>query len=122
MLKKNDVILVGGLLIIALAAMLFVFLTKEEGGKVVVTVDGEIYETLSLNEDITLSIGEEDERYNVLEIKDGKVSMAEANCPDKLCVRHAPIHYNHESIICLPHKVTIAIQNGEEQDIDIIAQ
>lgn len=143
MIKKNDLILAATILAIALAAALFIAFTKEEGGKAVVMVNGQVYKTLPLNEDIVLPIfsggaaGDEapvrdiqadgkggfsgDGYYNVLEIKGGKASMIEANCPDKLCVNHGSICYNHESIVCLPHKVMVQIRDGEESDIDIIA-
>ncbi|WP_242992233.1 NusG domain II-containing protein [Faecalicatena contorta] len=121
MIKKNDLILAGIILILALAAVLFITLTKKEGGEVVVTVDGKVYKTLPLDKDTTLSIEEESGHYNVLEIKDGEVRMREANCPDKICVKHRAIHYNRESIVCLPNKVTVEIRGGKENDIDIMA-
>lgn len=121
MIKKNDLILAGIILILALAAVLFITLTKEEGGEVVVTVDGEVYKTLPLDKDTTLSIEEKTGQYNVLEIKDGEVRMREASCPDKICVEHRAIHYNRESIVCLPNKVTVEIRGGKENDIDIMA-
>ncbi|HKM03859.1 MAG TPA: NusG domain II-containing protein [Lachnospiraceae bacterium] len=120
MIKKKDLILAGVILVIALLAMLFIVLTKEEGGEVVITVDGEVYKTLPLDKDITLTIGGESGDYNVLQIKEGKVSMTDANCPDKYCVKHRDIHYNHESIICLPHKVIVEIQGGDKNDVDTI--
>lgn len=119
-LKKNDWILIAGILIIALLAILFMTWSKKEGAKVVVTVDKQIYKTLPLNEDTTLLIGEKTMDYNILEIKDGKVRMTEANCPDKICVEHRAIHYDHESIVCLPHKVTVEIRGGEDSDVDIM--
>lgn len=121
MIKKNDLILAGIILILALAAVFFITLTKKEGGEVVVTVEGEVYKTLPLDKDTTLSIEDESGHYNVLEIKDGEVKMREANCPDKICVKHRAIHYNRESIICLPNKVTVEIRGGKENDIDIMA-
>ena len=119
-LKKNDWILIAGILIIALLAILFMTWSKKEGAKVVVTVDKQIYKTLPLNEDTTLLIGEKTVDYNILEIKDGKVRMTEANCPDKICVEQRAIHYDHESIVCLPHKVTVEIRGGEDSDVDIM--
>jgi len=121
MIKKKDLILVGVILIIAFVGILFMFLTKEEGGELVITVDGKVYKTLPLDTDITLSIGEESGDYNILQIKEGKVTMTDANCPDKYCVKHRSIHYKHESIICLPHRVVLEIQGGDENDVDAIA-
>ena len=120
MIKKKELIFIGVIMIIAFSAMLFIHLTKEEGGEVVITVDGKVYKTLPLNTDITVSIGEEPDDYNVLQIKEGKVTMTDANCPDKYCVKHRGIHYNHESIICLPHRVVVEIQGGDQNDVDAV--
>lgn len=121
MIKKNDLILAGVILIIALAAVIFINVTRKEGAMVVVTMGGEVYKTLPLDEDTTLTIEDEQGNYNVLEIKGGEATMTEANCPDKICVAHRSIHYDHESIICLPHGVSVEIKDGEKSDVDIIA-
>lgn len=121
MIKKNDLILAGVILIIALAAVIFINVTRKEGAMVVVTIGGEVYKTLPLDEDTRLTIGDEQGNYNVLEIKGGEAKMTEANCPDKICVAHRSIHYDHESIICLPHGVSVEIKDGEKGDVDIIA-
>lgn len=122
MIKKNDVVLAVALLVVALAVMLILKVTQEEGGTVVVKVQGEEYATYSLSEDRSVTIGEPGGEFNILEIKDGRVSMTEASCPDKLCVKHRSIHYNSESIVCLPNKTVVEIQDGEENHIDFISR
>jgi hypothetical protein len=121
MFKKKDIILVLIILLLSLLALAVIALTKEEGGTVVIKVNGEITQSLLLSEDIIVIIGEKTEDYNILEIRDGFVYMTEANCPDELCVKHNRIHYNHESIVCLPHKVVVEIQGGEESEVDMIS-
>ena len=54
-------------------------------------------------------------------IKDGTVKMSQADCPDKLCVKNRNIHYNHETIVCLPNKVVLEIMDGEASELDMIA-
>jgi hypothetical protein len=123
MLKRNDIILVGAVIILSLAVILFINLTKKEGSRLLVTIDGKEYKTFDLNKDTTFTIEEEDGDWNTFEIKNGYVKMLEANCPDKLCVTNfKAIHYNHETITCLPHKVVLEIVGGEENDVDMIAQ
>ncbi len=54
---------------------------------------------------------------NIVEIKDGKVRMKDAPCPEKLCVKEGWIESG--SIICLPNRVSITISgsdNNEEYD------
>lgn len=93
--------------------------TKE--GTAVVTVDGEVYGRYPLDENITEKIEFPDGSYNILEIRDGEVTMTEASCPDKICVNHRPISKRNQSIVCLPNKVVIEIENGAESDIDSVS-
>jgi len=37
------------------------------------------------------------------------VDVIEADCPDKICVKHTNIKNAGETIICLPHKLVIEI-------------
>lgn len=55
-----------------------------------------------------------------LRFQDGYVSMPEASCPDQICVHHSRISRNKETIVCLPDKVVITIENGEDSGIDVL--
>ena len=46
--------------------------------------------------------------------------IEEADCPDKLCVRHPRIHFTGEVITCLPNKLTVTIEGGESNDVDLV--
>jgi hypothetical protein len=122
MIKKNDLILIGSVILISLVVILLINLNKKEGSKLVVTMDGDVYKTFDLNQDTTFTIKADDDEWNTFQIKDGYVKMLDANCPDKLCVTNfKPIHFNTETIVCLPHKVVLKIEGGEENEVDIIA-
>lgn len=121
MIKRNDFILIGAVILLCAMVLIFVSLTKKEGSKVVITVDGKVYDTLSLDKDITFTVKGANGEYNTFTIKNGYVDMVEANCPDKLCVKQKAIHYNNETIVCLPNKVVLQIKGGEENDVDVIA-
>ena len=86
----------------------------------VVTVDGVEYGRYPLSEDHTETIRFEDGSYNRFAILDGYVNMPEASCPDQICVHHNKISRNKETIVCLPDKVVITIENGEDSGIDIL--
>lgn len=122
MMKRNDIILFGTVVFLAVIAIFIININKSGGSKVAITVDGKEYKTLDLNTDTKLNIGHNNGDYNSIEIKDGVVAMMDANCPDKLCVKHAKIHYNGETIVCLPHKIVLQIINGEDNGIDMIAK
>lgn len=121
MIKKNDLILIGVILILGIAVIAFMNLTKKEGSQVVITVDGEVYDTLYLREDTSYTVKLKDGSYNTFVIKDGYVDMVDANCPDKICVKHRSIHFNNDTIVCLPNKVVLEVTGSEESDVDAIA-
>ena len=86
----------------------------------VVTVDGVEYGRYPLSENHTETIHFEDGSYNRFAIQDGCVNMPEASCPDQICVHHSRISKNKETIVCLPDKVVITIENGEDSGIDVL--
>ena len=118
---KNDIMLAA--LVIVLAALLWVGirLTQSEGASVMVTVDGELFGEYPLDKDAEIRIGE-GEKYNLLVIKDGEAQIAEASCPDKLCVNQGKISFDGQSIICLPNKVVVEVKGGEQSDYDAVAK
>lgn len=121
-MKKNDIILIG---IVLLAAALFFFRSaakkSEEGGEVIVYVDGKETVTYSLNEKGEYLI-ETKHGKNLLVINDGKADVAEADCPDKLCVKQNKINKNGETIVCLPHKVVVEVVSSKEAKFDAISR
>jgi len=120
-MKKNDVILIGVVVFMAVAAIAIWLFTRTEGTKLNVTVDGKVIKTFDLDEDITYTIEVDEGQWNTFRIKDGYVEMLEASCPDKVCVNHGSIHYDKETITCLPNKVVLEIVGGEDNPIDSIA-
>lgn len=122
-IKRNDWILFGIILVVSFAmAVIYYVFPRDSGDSVSILIDGNIEQTLSLNQDtvFTIQIGE---YQNVLQIKDGFASIIEANCPDKLCVSQHRISKKGESLICLPHKLVIRVENeGSDEEFDGIVQ
>lgn len=53
---------------------------------------------------------------NVLRIEPGKISMAEASCPDQVCVHTGAIDSGILPIVCLPNHIVVRIEAaGAEQ-------
>ncbi len=119
--RRNDLILIVILLAAALAVWGFAHFHAEAGAWVVVTRDGVEEARYPLDEEATLTLEAGDDS-NQLVIKDGQADMIGANCPDKLCVHQAAISKAGQSIICLPHKLIVSIEGGEEAEFDVISQ
>lgn len=115
---RNDLILIACFLLAAAVGIIYLTFFRPAGNTVTVTVDGEIYGTYSLSEDITENIytGENNGNYNRLVISGGEAYMEKASCPDGICVAHAPVYRDGESIVCLPNRVVITVDSYEKTD------
>lgn len=110
--KRLNLILV---LAIAAAACVGLVATRLMGANTnadtatVVIRDGEqnVYE-LPLNQNTTKTVTT-DFGTNLIEIKDGRVHVEEADCPNQDCVHQGWIDAAGEQIVCLPHKLTVDI-------------
>ena len=121
--KKNDVILIGGLLVAALGLYLGISFfqgTGTQNPEAVVSIDGMEYGRFPLDMEITEKIELPDGSYNVLVIKEGKADVTEASCPDGICVNHRAVSRQNQSITCLPNKLVVEIKNGEASDLDAV--
>ncbi len=58
----------------------------------------------------------DDAEINIVQIQDGAVSMYEANCEDRLCVKTGSISKANQVIICAPHKFVVKIKGIGEFD------
>jgi len=119
---RNDVILIVSILLLSALLLVYLFVFREKGEVVKVTVNGELYGTYSLSEDITKDIITGDSGLNRLVIRDGKAFVESASCPDGICVDHRPIFRSGESIVCLPNRVVVTIVDFDASDeADIVA-
>ena len=114
---RIDIIVVASLLLLSLAILLTVNLTKKEGASAEVTVDGVIVAKYPLHTDgeYPLNGG-----TNVLAIKDGRAYMIYSECPDHTCERTGKVKYVGEQIVCLPNKVSVKIIGSDDGSVDFV--
>ncbi|MBO5204162.1 MAG: NusG domain II-containing protein [Clostridia bacterium] len=111
-MKKNDIILLCSVLLIAaIAFFMGTVLLDGSGDTVVVAVNGAEYARLPLDENTELLIQAEN-GTNKLIIKDGEAYITEASCPDKICVKTGKVT-EMRSVVCLPNKVTVTLEKGD---------
>lgn len=115
-MKKKDLILICSVLVLAAAFWLIPravgIFGNSEAQKLRITVSGKEYGVYSLDEDQVIKIGD----TNVCEIKDKKVTMISAECPDQLCIHQGPIRLQGETIVCLPNKVVLEVTGMKQTD------
>ena len=133
-IRKADIILFIVLVAIGLAASAALTLSHGEAGsgsKVIIESGGDLYARYPLSEDRTVVVpapkqiaadapsadtdGEASAQYdyyNVVVISGGTVSVTEASCKNQVCVKHGVISRPGESIVCLPNRMVVRIENG----------
>ena len=136
-IRKADIILFIVLVVIGLAASAALTLSHGEAGngaKVIIESGGDLYARYPLSEDRTIVVpapkqsavdapaadsdaepSAQYDHYNVVVISGGKVSVTEASCKNQVCVKHGAITSTGESIVCLPNRLVVRIENGSEE-------
>lgn len=116
-MKKKDIILVG---ILVFAAVLSSVLIRLQGAaknpELLITVAGKEIGRYPLDKARRIEISD----TNACVIKDGRVQMVYADCPDRLCMHQKSIGAEGGAIICLPNRVLLQIteagQDPEKPD------
>lgn len=113
---KFWLLIIGVILVVAVAGLLVIQSVREEGAQVVITWNGEVDGTYPLDENQTFVFEGESGGYNVVTIEDGFVFMEEANCPDQICVKHKPLNQTADPIVCLPNKLVVEVIAPETEN------
>lgn len=111
----RDFVAVAMVLAVLIASI--VMLTAKKGGIVEVYVDGKLTYSYALDKNRIFEV-DCDNGKNVVEIKDGKVSVIDADCKNRACVKSKAISKKGEQIVCLPHKLIVVIKGGSEGELD----
>lgn len=95
---------------------------KDKGNTVVITVDGEEYMRLPLDQEQDIMIPGHRGLNNHLVIHDGEADIIDALCHDKICVHQKKISHPGETIVCLPNRVVIGIEGKGEGEVDAVSR
>ncbi len=107
---KSRKILIAVLLIFLVSACLSVFILRHSDQQTVEIVqNGTVLYTFDLNDtqDQIIRISAPDGGYNLVQIQNGTVCIAEADCPDQTCVKMGTLQSDYLPIVCLPHKLIV---------------
>lgn len=121
-LKYKIIIIIAVLIFAVGIAGSIVVLNAPKKNTVIIKSDGKIMYTLDLSRepDRTFEI-KTDRGENTVEIKDGKIRVLSADCPDKTCVRMGWLESSAMPIVCLPHKLVIEFADADD-GVDAITE
>ncbi|MCI8981890.1 MAG: NusG domain II-containing protein [Hungatella sp.] len=109
--------LILALAIVIVASGLYIgnrIMNRKPAVIVEVSVDGVVVEELDLSKDGEFVIQGHNGGTNTLVLENGQAHIADATCPDKVCIHQGTISRSGEMIICLPNLMIAKIVGEEE--------
>ncbi|MBU3158217.1 NusG domain II-containing protein [Clostridium frigoris] len=124
-MKKGDKIVGIILLIIVLitTGATFIYKNSIKGSEKIAVIKraGTVIKTIDLSKVVEpqeFTIKTENGHYNVIAVKHNSISVKDADCPHKECVKSGWISKPGEMVVCLPYKLTINIEAEKNEGID----
>ncbi len=113
---KTWIVIFLGILLIFTGISLWIFLKPTGGSIANIYLDGACIRSVDLSSvtesyEFTVS---SDNGMNVIRVEYGKISVIDADCPDKVCIHTGAISDSAAPICCLPHKLVIRIEKEKK--------
>ena len=114
MKTKTWLLCIACVLLLCVGLSLWQLLPGTPADTVKVFSEGTLLHTLPLNTDtqvtVTTALGS-----NVITVKDGKVAVTEADCPDHYCMERGWCNSGAQ-IVCLPNRLVLEFTGGQSID------
>ena len=118
-MKTKTWILIFSLILILCGGLsIFLLIPGEAATFAEIRSDGELLHVVDLRIDQEFHITTPGGGSNIVTVKDGKIAVTEANCPDHYCM-HRGYCNSGAQIVCLPNRLVISFRGDET--IDAIA-
>ena len=118
---RNDLILIGSILVVVIASFLAIFLSRKKTNLVAkIYVKNELVQTIDLSksEDQEFIIDGANGKL-IVSIKDHSIGVKEADCPHQDCVHTGYVSESNRPIICAYNQVYIVIEGDSDYDARI---
>ena len=114
MKTKFWVALIAAVLIICVGLSLWLLWPGEDAAYAEVWSDGKLLHKLALSVDREITV-QTDRGTNVITVKDGKIAVTDADCPDHYCMDRG-FCAGGTQIVCLPNRLVIRFVSQQEID------
>lgn len=120
MLKTRTwIIVLTAAAILLAAATCHTLSAKRAGSVVLVLQDGVVLREIDLSrvaEAYAFTVDAPDGGYNVVSVEPGRIRVADADCPDQVCVRQGWLSDQATPVVCAPHRLVIALKGTPDAD------
>lgn len=111
MKTKYWILLFTAIALLCGALTVWFFLPRTGADRAQILCDGQVLQTVDLNRDgvypITTDYG-----CNTVEVRDGKIAVTQADCPDGYCMQRGWCDSGAD-IVCLPHRLVIRFMTSQ---------
>ena len=114
MKNKTWIIILSAVLIVCAGLSIWLMMPGEDAAVAEIWLDGERYKTVRLGMDQEFVV-RSDHGTNTVTVKDGKIAVTAADCPDHYCMDRGYCAGGAQ-IVCLPNRLVIKFVG--EQEID----
>ncbi|HEX7607928.1 MAG TPA: NusG domain II-containing protein [Candidatus Cryosericum sp.] len=123
-MKRSDrITAVVILTAVALVVVFWIVMHRTPGTLAVVQVDGKVVASVDLTSRDVQTLHITGVLGPLVIVTDGKgsIRVAEATCPDQICVHTVPARSPGDQVICVPNRMVITVE-GKGTGIDALAQ
>lgn len=114
MKTKYWVAILAALLVLSLGLSAWLLWPGEDAAYAEIWSEGKLLYTLDLSEDRELTV-KTDRGVNMITVRDGKIAVTEANCPDHYCMKRG-FCAGGAQIVCLPNRLVIRFVGQQKLD------
>lgn len=120
-MKKGDLLIYLAALALAALPLLMLLAPKPAPACAVVRIDGSEVHRFSLEADAQRTFSTA-HGNNTVQVHNGQVRMLSADCPDGTCVSMGFISRANETLVCLPHHLTVTLEGADASAPDAVTQ
>lgn len=122
-LSPADVVMVSAVLILSVGTLLWMGAREARGadGAAVASIfrGDALIETLSLAGDGDLTLRDVGMKF---EVREGRVRVADSDCPHKVCVNAGWVGRSGQIIACVPNRIVVRVERAQEPFLDAVVQ
>ena len=107
--------ILAGILAVSLGLSVLVLLPRSGAASAEINSGGTLLRTVSLRIDQEFTVETPQGGHNTVTVKDGKIAVTDASCPDHYCVKRG-FRASGTDIVCLPNQLVIHFIGAQTVD------
>ena len=118
MKTKTWILLLGAAFLLSLLGSFFVLRNRPDAARAQISSGGKVVKTVNLRVNQQFTITSENSGENTITVRDGKIAVTDATCPDHYCMKRG-FRASGTDIVCLPNKLVIHFIGAQTVDVAV---